>query len=51
MQDKVSDKEVLYVKKNRFDPKKKSFNTFLKKLEERMQKYYTSNNLCKMKKL
>ena len=51
MQNKVSNKEVLYVKKNRFDPKKKSVNTFLKKLEERMQKYYTSNNLFKMKKL
>ena len=50
MQDKVSETDVLYVNKNRFDPKKKSFNIFLKKLEERIQKYYTSNNLCKMKK-
>ena len=50
MQNKVSDKEVLYVKKNRFDPKKITFNLFLKKLEERIQKYYVLNNLCKTEK-
>ena len=50
MQNKVSDKEVLYVKKSRFDPKKITFNLFLKKLEERIQKYYVPNNLCKTEK-
>ena len=50
MQNKVSDKEVLYVKKNRFDPKKKPLNAFLEKLEERIKKYYAVNNSCKTQK-
>ena len=50
MQDKVSEKEVLYVKKNRFDPKKKTDNIFLDKLERRMREYYELNNFRKTEK-
>ena len=49
MQDKVSEKEVLYVKKNRFDPKKKTTNIFLEKLERRIREYYELNNSLKTK--